>query len=51
VSGSFDESVRLWDVRAGRCIRAIPAHSDPVTSAQFNRDGTIVVTSSYDGLM
>ena len=50
-SASFDESARLWDVRSGRCVRAIPAHSEPVTSARFNSDGTVVVTGSYDGLM
>lgn len=31
VSGSLDESVRFWDVRSGQSIKAIPAHSDPVT--------------------
>jgi COMPASS component SWD3 len=50
VSGSFDESVRLWDVKQGRCIRSMPAHSDPVTAVQFNRDGTLIVSGSYDGL-
>ena len=28
----------------------LPAHSDPVTSVHFNRDGTLVVSGSYDGL-
>jgi WD40 repeat protein len=32
VSGSFDETVRLWDTRTGNCIRELPAHSDPVTA-------------------
>lgn len=50
-SGSFDESLRLWDVRSGRAIRTIPAHSEPITSVQFNGDGSVVATGSYDGLM
>ena len=50
-SASFDESVRLWDSRTGRSVRAVPAHSEPVTSARFNGDGTVIVTGSYDGLM
>lgn len=29
-SGSFDESVRVWDVKRGLCLRTLPAHSDPV---------------------
>ena len=50
VSGSFDESVRIWDVRSGKCLRVLPAHSDPVTATHFNRDGTLILSSSYDGL-
>lgn len=33
-----------------RVEQEIPVHSDPVTSVDFNRDGTLIVTSSYDGL-
>lgn len=51
VTGSFDETVKLWDVRTGDCISTLPAHSDPVTAVDFNRDGTCIVSSSHDGLM
>ena len=88
VSGSFDESVRIWDVRTGKCLKTLPAHSDPVSAVSFdrlfhgqqglgniigiilkiwrskskcishvdslqvhfNRDGSLIVSSSYDGL-
>lgn len=50
-SGSFDESIRLWDVRDGRCLRAIAAHADPITGLSFGPDGSLLVSSSYDGLM
>ena len=49
MSGSFDETVRLWEVRSGRCIAVLPAHSDPVTAVAFSHDGTLVVSASYDG--
>ena len=49
-SGSYDEAVFLWDVRAGRLMRSLPAHSDPVTGIDFSRDGTLVVSCSTDGL-
>lgn len=44
-------SLRLWDVRSGKCMKTLPAHSDPVSSVNFNRDGTLIVSSSYDGLI
>jgi len=50
VSGSFDETVRIWDVKQGRLLRTLAAHSDPVTAVDFNPDGTLIVSSSYDGL-
>lgn len=50
MSGSFDESVRIWDVRTGKCLKTLPAHSDPVSAVHFNRDGSLIVSSSYDGL-
>jgi COMPASS component SWD3 len=51
VSGSFDESVRLFDVRQGTTLKVLPAHSDPVSAVHFSRDGTLIVSSSYDGLV
>lgn len=51
VSGSYDEAVFLWDVRAGRQMRSLPAHSDPVGGVDFVRDGTLVCSCSTDGLM
>ena len=38
-------------MRSGRCLREVPAHSDPVTSVDFNHDGTLIATSSLDGLL
>ncbi|EFX04039.1 WD repeat protein [Grosmannia clavigera kw1407] len=50
-SGSYDEAVFLWDVRAGRLMRSLPAHSDPVSGIGFCCDGTLVVSCSTDGLI
>lgn len=36
---------------ARRCLKVLPAHSDPVSSVAFNRDGTLIVSSSFDGLV
>lgn len=45
VSGSFDESVRIWDVKTGKQLKNLPAHSDPVSAVHFNRDGSLIVSS------
>ncbi len=39
VSGSFDESVRIWDVKTGQCLKTLPAHSDPVSAVSYHIDG------------
>lgn len=31
-------------------MKTLPAHSDPVSAVHFNRDGSLIVSSSYDGL-
>uniref|UniRef100_A0A914L6D2 WDR5-like beta-propeller domain-containing protein n=1 Tax=Meloidogyne incognita TaxID=6306 RepID=A0A914L6D2_MELIC len=43
--------VRIWDVRSSTCVRSLPAHSDPISAVGFNRDGSLIATSSYDGLV
>lgn len=36
-SFQFDESVRIWDVKTGKCLKTLPAHSDPVSAVSFFR--------------
>ncbi|XP_078168478.1 transducin/WD40 repeat-like superfamily protein [Carex rostrata] len=49
VSGSFDCTIRMWDVVSGRCIRDIKAHDAPVTALHFVRDASMIVSASHDG--
>ena len=51
VSGSYDEAVFLWDVRAARVMKSLPAHSDPVGGVDFCRDGTLIASCAGDGLI
>lgn len=50
-TGSYDEAVRVWDIRSGICQKTLPAHSDPVSGVHFNRDGTMIVSCSHDSLI
>lgn len=51
VSGSFDHTVKLWQVRthkkAARCLGTLQDHSGPVYSTSFGPDG-LLITSSLD---
>jgi COMPASS component SWD3 len=46
-----DVLLLLLQIRSGDCVSTLPAHSDPVTSVSFNRDGTVVCSASHDGLI
>ncbi|KAI9323511.1 WD40-repeat-containing domain protein [Dichotomocladium elegans] len=49
VSGSNDGKIAVWRVQTGVCQRRIsPAHSQGVTSVCFNKDGTQILSGSYD---
>ncbi len=47
-SASFDKTVRLWDVEAGRCLHKLAKHSEPVYSVAFSPSGKLVATGSFD---
>ena len=39
----FDESVRIWDVKTGKCLKTLPAHSDPVTAVSRTKSFNIQI--------
>ncbi|KAJ2959743.1 hypothetical protein NQZ79_g4830 [Umbelopsis isabellina] len=48
-TGSTDGIIAVWKIANGQCQRRFsPAHSQGVTSMCFNKDGTQVLSSSFD---
>jgi WD40 repeat protein len=48
VSGSFDKTVRVWDVESGKELRELEGHSNIVTSVCFSPNGKTIVSGSCD---
>lgn len=49
VSGSFDNTVRVWDLEKRRIIATLHEHSNAVYGLALTPDGTLAVSGSADG--
>jgi WD40 repeat protein len=48
VSGSDDNTLRVWDADSGQLIGALAGHTDKVTSVAFSPDGHLIVSGGWD---
>ncbi len=48
VSGSRDQTLKLWDAASGEELKTLKGHSGFVSSVSFSPDGKRIVSGSYD---
>lgn len=47
-SGSYDKSVRIWDINAGRLLQTFTGHTDAVYSVAYNSSGNMLASCGKD---
>jgi GTPase SAR1 family protein len=46
--GSYDKTVRIWDLASGRLLRTMEGHTEPVDSVAVTPDGRSILSGSSD---
>ena len=48
ISGSFDKTIRVWDLNSGKCTAVLKGHISGVNSVAVTPDGSCVISGSFD---
>ena len=51
LSGSYDGTLRLWELATGRCLRIFEGHEDHVNSVCLNADSRLALSGGDDGTL
>jgi WD40 repeat protein len=47
-SGSFDRTIKLWNISTGECWKTLQGHANQVWSVTFSPDGQTLASGSFD---
>jgi WD40 repeat protein len=48
ISGSYDHTLKLWDVRSAKCLRTLERHDGGVSACRFSPDSRLLVSGFLD---
>jgi WD40 repeat protein len=48
ISGSYDNTIKIWNANTGECIKTLEGHSRSVESVAYSTDGTKIISGSMD---
>lgn len=51
ISGSDDNTCRIWNIKDGTCTNTLEAHTGYVTSVAFSPDGKHCFSAAYNGVL
>ena len=49
ISGSYDATIRLWDIETGEQLKTLEGHTYSITSVAISPNGSTIASGSYDG--
>ena len=49
LTGSYDATIKLWDIASGQLLKSYGGHSSPVSSVALSPDGGFFVSGDQDG--
>lgn len=51
VTGSYDQTARLWSIKGGHAVQIFAGHRDPITAVRLSPDGQHLLVGCEDGSM
>ena len=48
ISGSWDKTIKIWDIKSSECIRTLYGHTGSVNSIVVTQDGKTIISGSND---
>ncbi len=50
-SAGDDQTIRIWDLKSGACLRTLHAHTDNVYGVAWSPDGTLLASGGFDRMI